>query len=75
VYPSRGEAKAVACATLVAFKKDDKAFFIYGFAKNRRANISDREKKALKRLAKELFSYTNHGLEKAVKAGELIEVV
>jgi hypothetical protein len=60
--------------TLLAFNRGDKAFFIYGFAKNERANIGVKELKALKLLAREVLSYTNPILEKAIKAGELIEV-
>ena len=60
--------------TLVAFQMDDKAFFIYGFAKNERANIRQNELKALKLLAAELLRYSPAALSKAMKAGELIEV-
>jgi hypothetical protein len=69
-----GKGKRGSTRTLVAFRQDDKAFFIYGFAKNERANISDKELKALKLLARELLSYTKLALAKAVKIGELIEV-
>jgi hypothetical protein len=69
-----GKGKRGSTRTLVAFRQDDKALFIYGFAKNERANISDKELKALKLLARELLSYTKPALTKAVKAGELIEV-
>ena len=51
-----------------------KAFFIYGFAKNERANVSDKELRALKMLAKELMNYKAAALTKAMKAGELIEI-
>jgi len=61
--------------TLLAFKKVDKAFYIYGFAKNQRANISDKELKALKKLAKELLGYNDKELQVAVAARELTEVV
>ena len=60
--------------TLVAFRRDDKAFFIYGFAKNERTNIGVKELKALKLLAREVLSYTHAALTKAIGAGELIEV-
>ena len=50
------------------------AFFVYGFAKNERANISDNELKSLKLLAIQLLGYTHPALAKAIKAGELIEV-
>ncbi len=70
--PGRG--KRGSSRTLVAFKQGDKAFFIYGFAKNERANISDKELRALKLLAKELLNYAAPTLGKATKAGELIEI-
>jgi len=69
-----GKGKRGSTRTLVAFRQGDKAFFIYGFAKSERANISDKELKALKLLAGELLSYTKPALAKAVKVGELIEV-
>ncbi len=71
--PGRG--KRGSLRTLVAFKLEDKVFFIYGFAKNERANINQKELKALKLLAEQLLSYTPAALAKAAKAGELIEVV
>ncbi len=69
---SRGKRGGV--RTLVAFRQKDKAFFIYGFAKNERANISQRELKALKLLAAELLGYDKLALGQAIEAGELIEV-
>ena len=70
--PGRG--KRGSARTLVAFKQGDKVFFIYGFAKNERANVSDKELRALKMLAKELLNYAAPVLAKAMKAGELIEI-
>lgn len=58
----------------MAFRREDKVFFIYGFAKNERANISVKELTALKLLASELLGYTGAILARAVAAGELIEV-
>ncbi len=70
--PRRG--KRGGTRTLVAFRQGDKVFFIYGFAKNERANISAPELKALKLLAKELLNYMPTALAKAMHAGELIEI-
>lgn len=70
--PGRG--KRGSTRTLLAFKKDDKAFFIYGFAKSQRANVGDRELQALKLLARELLGYPEPKLAEAIKAGELIEI-
>jgi len=60
--------------TLLAYKSGDKAFFMYGFAKNARANVSTDELKALKHLAKELMNYSDKTLTKAIQHGALIEV-
>jgi hypothetical protein len=70
--PGRG--KRGCARTVVAFKQGEKAFFVYGFAKNERANVSAKELKALRLLAKELLSYPAATLIKAIKAGELIEI-
>ncbi len=69
---NRGKSGGV--RTLLAYKMGDKAFFVYGFAKKNRANISTNELKALKRLAKELFSYDDMDLAQAIEHGKLIEV-
>ncbi|WP_281282519.1 type II toxin-antitoxin system RelE/ParE family toxin [Microbulbifer harenosus] len=60
--------------TLLAYKVEDKTFFVYGFAKNARSNIKDDELKVLKLYAKNLLDYSYRDLAKAVKAGTLIEV-
>lgn len=70
---NRGKSGGV--RTLLAYRDGDKAFFVYGFGKNVRANISDKELKALKLYAGVLLNYSKPELNKAVKIGELIEVV
>ena len=71
---TRGRGKRGSVRTLLAIQMDEKAFFIYGFAKNERSNISLKELKALRLLASELLSYSDLTLDKAMQAGELIEV-
>jgi hypothetical protein len=70
--PGRG--KRGGSRTLVVYQQGNKAFFVYGFAKNERANINAKQLKALKLLATQLLGYTNPALVKAINAGELIEV-
>jgi hypothetical protein len=60
--------------TILAYRAGDKAFFIYGFAKNARANVRTDELRALQRYAMELFGYSEAALEKALGAKVLIEV-
>ncbi len=70
----QGRGKRGGVRTLLAFRREDRAFFIYGFAKNERANISQKELKALRMLAAELLSYGTEELAKAVRVAELIEL-
>lgn len=78
VYKKRvaigAKGKSGGVRTLLAYQSSNKAFFMYGFAKNARANISRDEKKALKLLAKTFIAYSVSELNKAVKAGALFEV-
>jgi len=78
VYKKRvsvtGQGKRGAFRTLLAYKRDNLAFYVYGFAKNQRANIGTKELKALKRLAKEYLRYSKKDLNKAIKTRVLIEV-
>jgi hypothetical protein len=70
---SRGKSRAM--RTLIAYRHGNKAFFIYGFDKNERGNISQKELRALRRLAAELLGYREQSLKKALKTKELSEVM
>lgn len=69
-----GHGKRGGLRTLVAFKAGDKVFFMYGYAKNERDNVSRDELKALRLLATELLSYGPAQLGKAMATGEIVEV-
>ncbi len=69
-----GRGKSGGVRTLLVYISGNKAFFVYGFAKSARANISEDELKALKHLAKELLSYTDKTLAETITRGALIEV-
>ncbi len=73
-FRAAGSGKRGSSRTLVAFKQGENAFFIYGFAKSERANVNEKELRALKLLAKELLGYPAASLTKALKAGELIKI-
>jgi hypothetical protein len=47
----KGKGKSSGIRTIIAFKKEDKAFFVYGYAKNKKANINETEKRIYKELA------------------------
>jgi hypothetical protein len=71
----RGPGQARWRTDVLAYQVGEKAFFVYGFAKNVRANIDADELKALKMLAQVLLGYSDSDLEKAVTAEALIEVI
>ena len=70
--PGRGKSGSV--RTLVAFRSEEKAFFMYGFAKNQRSNIDDKELKALRLMAKKALDKSDAKLKKDIKEKILIEV-
>lgn len=70
--PGRGKSSGV--RTLVATRKGTRWFFVFGFEKNDRANISDVELEALQLLASELLARTNPQLDEAVADGALLEI-
>lgn len=69
-----GQGKSGGFRTLVATNKGSRWVFVYGFPKNARSNINKDEQEALKKLAAHLLSLTAQALDKAQRAGELIEV-
>src|SRR4030067_2212375 len=54
--PGRG--KRGSSRTLLATNRNDRWFFVFGFEKNERGNISKNELAALKKLAKNLLDLT-----------------
>ena len=71
----KGKGKSSGVRTIIAFKKEDKAFFVYGYAKNKKANINETEKRIYKEVAILLFSYNGEDINCAIKNKELIEVL
>ena len=72
---AEGKGKQGSYRTLIAFKQEEKAFFVYGFSKNMRENISDREKETYKKLSKYYMNLTDEMLNFAVKNCELLEII
>lgn len=70
----QGKGKSGGYRTLIAFKQNEKAFFIYGFAKNVRDNINENEKKVYRHLARDFLNMNEQAIEKLVTTGKLFEV-
>ena len=69
-----GGGKSGGFRTIILFKVGGHSFFVHGFAKNEKANITPRELKALKALAATFLALDLSALELAKSAGEIAEV-
>jgi hypothetical protein len=70
--PGRG--KRGGARTLVATNRGNRWFFVFGFEKNERANISREELEALQDLAADLLNRTPPQLEVSIADGTLQEI-
>lgn len=52
----------------------ENTFFIFGYAKNEKANIDSEELKLAKKLAHEFLNYSREQLNKLLQEGKLFEV-
>lgn len=69
-----GQGKRGGARTLVATRKGSRWFFVFGFEKSERANVTPTELDALQTLAGSLLSLTPVQLDKAVEDGTLQEI-
>jgi len=71
----QGQGKSGSGRTIICFKKDDRAIFVHGFAKNEKANISKKELVAFRRVAEILLNLSPDQIARSIKTGTFIEVV
>lgn len=70
--PGQGRSKGY--RTIIFFRRGDRAFFEYGFAKSQRANIDDDEKKKYREAAKHVLALTETQLAELLRRGDFMEV-
>ena len=70
--PGQGRSKGY--RTIIFFRHGAKAFFVYGFAKNQRANIDDDEKERFKEAARIVLELTEAQLAVRLTRGDFVEV-
>ena len=71
---SNGRGKSAGSRTLVATNKGPHWFFIYGFDKNQRSNITPTELEALQSVAGDLLTMKNSEIQAAIADGTLLEI-
>ena len=69
-----GEGRSKGYRTIILFRRRSRAFFYYGFAKHRQANIDPEEERRFKNAAKHVLSLTDEQLATALERGDLWEL-
>ena len=69
-----GQGKSGSGRTIICYKKEDRAIFIHGFAKNEKSNLSKKELQVFKELSKILLDFSAAEITIAIENGDFIEV-
>ena len=69
-----GRGKRSGARTLVASNLGDRWFFLFGFEKNERANVSDQELKVLQIMGQIFLAYNPAEISTALREGQLKEI-
>lgn len=69
-----GQGRSSGFRMIVAYRTEERAFFLYGFAKNERDNIDDDELETLRDIAAEYLKHEDLALDQAVSEGKLQEI-
>jgi len=70
----KGEGKSGGYRTILCFKRGSHVFFIHGFSKNEKQNVSQSELQALKRLSKVLLNLGDEQIEASLLRRELAQI-
>lgn len=70
----KGQGRSSGYRTLIAYRSNERAVFLHGFAKNERGNIEDDELESLKELAKAWLKASDQELNRSLSNGLLQEV-
>jgi hypothetical protein len=68
------EGKSGGSRSIILFRKDDRAVFVFGFEKKDLSNIKPNELEAFRELAEVILGYTKAEMTKRVQDGALLSV-
>lgn len=69
-----GQGKSGGFRTIIAYRRGDRAVFLFGFAKSERENLDDDELAYWQRVGRAYLGLDDDDLEAAITADELMEV-
>lgn len=72
--PQMGHGKSGGFRTIIVYKQNDKAIFVYGFSKSEKENLDKEELKYFKKLASDLLQIKNEEYIKLIKSGSFVSL-
>lgn len=69
-----GQGKSGGYRTIILYRHESRAFFVYGFAKSQQENISNEEAAAFKQAAQHILSLSDAHLTAMIEKGQFSEV-
>ena len=70
-----GEGRSGGFRSIILYRVNDLAFFVYGYPKSKRANMTEVELTGLKKLADAMLDYNEEQLHTAMQTEVLREVI
>ena len=69
-----GQGKSGGYRTIILYRQEQRAFFVFGFAKSEQANIDDDDEAQFKKMAKELLALSDAQMAMLIERGRFSEV-
>lgn len=69
-----GQGKSGGFRTIILYRQDHRAFFVFGFAKNERDNIDSEQEALFKKMAKDVLALTDGQIAELIERGRFSEV-
>ncbi|CAM5594113.1 hypothetical protein ATER59S_05345 [Aquamicrobium terrae] len=69
-----GQGRSGGYRTIVLFRRGERAFFVFGFAKSGRDNIEDDEEEQFRRMAGHVLALSDTHLAALVEVGQFVEI-
>lgn len=72
--PRAGQGKSGGYRTIILYRQEQRAFFVFGFAKNERDNIDSEQETFFKKMAKDVLALSDRQIAELVERGRFSEV-
>ena len=70
----KGQSSSKGYRAIVIFRQTEKYFFVYGYPKSEKSNLTVSEEREFKKLAGNVLKLTDHQIKELIKTGSMIEV-